>query len=172
MNSVVKYTLFFILILILQSVIFNKIVLFGVATPMMIVYYIIKLPIKLNRIYALTVVFLLGLSVDIFANTLGMNALASVLTLYFRKPIMRIFYDYETETNSFDVNIRRGGAVNFLKYTITLAFVYCFVIFVIQSFTLFDFWSLLFKIIFSTVLTTVIIIAFESINISSGGKRL
>lgn len=178
MNGTVKYILLFVLVLLLQSVIFNNIVLFGVATPMILVYFIIKMPAKVNILWVMTFAFFLGLSVDISANTLGMNALACVLTAFLRAPVMRLYFGYEegNKNNSkggeYGVGVGRGRAANFAKYAATMSAIYCTIIFVVQAFTLFSFWLLLAKIILSTLITFALIIAFDSIKISSGGKRL
>lgn len=159
--------------ILLQSVIFNKIVLFGVATPMVLVYFIVKLPVKMNNLLVLTFAFLLGLSVDVFANTLGMAALACVLTAYIRTPLLRLFYGYDNDANNYIIGLRRGSVENFMKFISVIVTIYCAIIFITQAFTLFNMWELLLKIISSAVVTVLLIIAFESISsTASGGKRL
>ena len=66
-------------VLLLAQVICSKIVLFNVAMPVIFIYLIMRLPINLHINWTLTIAFLLGLVVDIFNNTQGMNALACTL---------------------------------------------------------------------------------------------
>ena len=68
-----------LLLLLAAQVLCNKILLFNVATPMVFVYVLLRLPITWSTNMSLTIGFFCGLIVDIFNNTPGMHALASTL---------------------------------------------------------------------------------------------
>lgn len=74
-KSIVQFSLLFVILVLAQAIVFNNICLFNVAVPFVFIYFIISLPITLSTNWVLTLSFLAGLSVDIFANTQGMNAL-------------------------------------------------------------------------------------------------
>ena len=75
-KEILRFIFLFLILTICQVVVFTHICLFGVAVPLVFIYFIIKLPVTLGVNWAMTVSFLLGLTVDLFSNTQGMNALA------------------------------------------------------------------------------------------------
>ena len=58
--------LLFLLLIFLQVMLLNRITLFGVATPILYVYFLLKLPVGRNQFYVIISGFLLGLIIDIF----------------------------------------------------------------------------------------------------------
>ena len=80
-------------IVLLQILMCNRIALWGVATPFVIVYLFLKMPSGVKPHLAMTVAFFVGLLVDLFTNTPGVYALASVTVAFLHNPLlMRIQY--------------------------------------------------------------------------------
>ncbi|MBR2084353.1 MAG: rod shape-determining protein MreD [Muribaculaceae bacterium] len=82
----IQFILLFIVLTVLQLVC-NKIVLWGVAMPVVFIYLILRLPVNLHGGWVLTIAFFSGLIIDIFDNTPGMNALACTLMAAVRRPV-------------------------------------------------------------------------------------
>lgn len=160
-----------ILFILLQVLIFNQIHLFGVAVPLVFIYIIFKFQVSLSTVWVLTLSFLLGLVVDIFSNTPGMNSLACTVLAFMRRPILSLYlphgYDYANEVPS----IRTFGMWLYVRYALTLSFLYCVVIFLIESLSFFDLPYLLLRIIGSTILTFVLILCIDSLS-QGNAKRL
>lgn len=74
-KSAIGYIFSFIILVLLQVSVFNRIALFGYATPFLFLYFILKLPTTLSANWTMTLSFLMGLVIDIFSNTPGMYAL-------------------------------------------------------------------------------------------------
>ncbi len=83
-NRVIGYILMFILLVLLQVVVFNQICLFNVAVPYVFIYFLFRLPLNINLNLLFLLSFLLGFTVDIFLDTLGMIALAFVIIVALR----------------------------------------------------------------------------------------
>jgi rod shape-determining protein MreD len=66
-----KEVLLFLLLIILQVLLLNRINVFGIATPVLYIYFLLKLSIGRNQFYVIISGFLLGLIIDIFLNTPG-----------------------------------------------------------------------------------------------------
>ena len=64
----------FIGLVLLQVLILNHIHILGIATPFLYIYFIIKLSSGVSRNVVMLWAFLLGIIIDIFSNTPGMNA--------------------------------------------------------------------------------------------------
>jgi len=80
----------FVLILIVQGLIFNKFDLFGLYDPHISIIFVLIFPIKTNRIFFLIISFFFGLILDYFSNSIGINA-AAFVTIAFLKPYIMNF---------------------------------------------------------------------------------
>ncbi|MDR1371781.1 MAG: rod shape-determining protein MreD [Dysgonamonadaceae bacterium] len=81
----------FILLVLLQVSLFNQINLFGIATPVVYIYFLIKLPVRLNRNVVLLLAALMGLAIDTFGYTLGLNMLIMVISGFMRYWLLYLF---------------------------------------------------------------------------------
>lgn len=82
----IRIAIQFILLVLIQSLIFNNLIIGGCAMACVFIYSIIALPVTLNDNLRLTIGFLLGLLVDIFANTQGLNALCCTVAVALHAP--------------------------------------------------------------------------------------
>jgi hypothetical protein len=68
------------------------------------VLFIYWYPVKKNRTTFLIVSFLLGFFIDVFSDTLAINAAATATIAYFRPVIMRFVFGVNYEFQSFKLN--------------------------------------------------------------------
>nr|MBD5376507.1 rod shape-determining protein MreD [Bacteroides sp.] len=155
-----------------QGIVFNHICLFNVAVPVVFVYALFKLPITLSVNWVLTFGFLLGLTVDMFSDTYGMNALACTITAMLRRPVLRLYMPRGDEPADPIPSIRSIGQSVYLKYLLTMTLIYCILIFTIETFTFFNFWRLILRIIFSTILSLAVMLGVDCLFSSGREKRL
>jgi len=155
-----------------QAVVFDNICLFNMAVPMVFVYIIFKLPVMLNVNYVLTVGFLTGMAIDIFADTYGMNALACTIVAMVRRPILRLYVPRGEDLSATVPSFRTLGQATYLKYLVTMTLIYCTLIFVIEAFTFFYFTLTVVRILSSTVLTTLLMVAIDCLTTPRHEKRL
>lgn len=160
-KEILRFTMLFVLLVLCQVVVFNHICLFGVAVPLVFVYFLIKLPVTLGINWVMTLAFLLGLTVDIFSNTQGVNALACTLLAVMRMPVFHLYVPRQDDITNPEPSVRALGMSVFMKYTITLVTLYCTLFFIIEAFAFFDFLRMILRIVCSSLLTFVIILAFE-----------
>ena len=162
MNSWLRYFFLFIVVVFLQVTIGNNIHLLGVAIPFLYIYFIIRLPLSLSVNWTLTLAFILGLVIDIFSNTPGMNALACTVVAFLRGE------DYSESEPS----IRNFGMSLFVRYVLTFSLCFCTLLFVIESFSFFDIGRLIVRVLASTILTFLVILGMDSLTKSGREKRL
>lgn len=155
-----------------QVIVFNHICLFGYAVPLVFIYLIIKLPMTMSINWVLTVSFLLGLTIDIFSDTQGMNSLACTILGVLRRPVLRLYFPREEEMSMPMPSFRSLGVAVYLKYVFSISLIYCALFFMIESFSLFNPMRLLIKIASSALLTFIIIIAIDSLTFRRNEKRL
>lgn len=160
------------MVLILLQVLCSKIVLFGVATPIIFIYLILRLPVTLSRNWVYTIAFFMGLMIDIFNNTQGMNALACTLLAAVRQPVFRAFVPRQDDMTNPMPSIESLGLGVYLKYMSTMTLIYCALLFIIQLFTFSRFLHTLLHIVTSCALSIVLILAIDSLMSTRREKRL
>ena len=170
-RNIITTVLLFVL-LVLMQVVCNRICLFNVAVPFVFIYFIIRLPMSMSINWVLTLSFLIGLIVDIFSNTAGMNAMACTILAVIRKPILTLFCPREDEMAETTLSIRTLGVGNYVKYMSLLTLVFCICIYLIQMFTFYNIALTILRILGSTLLTAIVIFGIDCIATTKSEKRL
>ncbi len=133
-NSVFTHTFRFILLVLLQVLLFNNINFLGYINPYIYIIFIALFPVKNNRAVIIILSFLIGLSIDIFSDTGGIHAAACVFVAYVRPLILKFSFGmiYEHQTIKFN-------AVEFgekLTYISILTAIHHFVLFSFEIFSI------------------------------------
>lgn len=102
----------FVGLVLLQVLILNNVHIAGYATPFLYIYLILKFESDVPRNVLMLWAFFLGLSVDIFSDTPGMNASATVLLAFLRPVFLRLFVPRDT-LDSLIPSIRTMGVFPF-----------------------------------------------------------
>lgn len=153
--------LLFVLLILLQTLLLNRINLFGIATPVLYSYFLLKLPVGRNLYSVIVSSFMMGLIIDIFLNTPGMNAAAITIVGAFRKNILGLFFEREGYDDFVPgINTAAGP---FVRFTIFMVLLHLTLLFFIESFTLFNLKNTLLRIGTSSVVTIPLIIALDSL---------
>lgn len=153
--------LLFVLLILLQVLLLNRISLIGMATPVLYTYFLLKLPIGRNPFYVIISGFLMGLIIDIFLNTPGINAAATTIIATFRKPILNLFYDRDM-FEDYVPGIHTGAGA-FIRFVIFFVLLHLTLLFFIESFTLFNLSNTIIRIITSSFISILIILALDSL---------
>ncbi|MGB7841906.1 MAG: rod shape-determining protein MreD [Salinimicrobium sp.] len=156
MNSVIiSNTLRFILLLLLQVLLLNNINFLGYINPYLYVLFLILYPFNANQTLFLFLAFLLGLGVDIFEDSGGINAAACLVVAYIRPVLLRfsfgVSYDYQTIRFS---NTQLGSRIS---YVALIVFIHHFVLFLLEFFNFAHFLLLLKKTFFSGLFTIILV---------------
>ena len=78
-KSTIQLSVIALILVMVQVLVLNRICLFGVAVPLAFIYVILRLPLTLSKEWVFTISFLIGLIIDIFSDTGGVNALSCVI---------------------------------------------------------------------------------------------
>lgn len=173
MNKTVFSLIIWSIVLILaQVLVFNHVCLFGYAVPLVFIYILIKLPITMPKDWLFTIAFAVGLIIDIFSDTFGMNALASTITAALRRPVIRLYIARDDELSNPYPGLKSFGTFTFIKYALTITLIYSTILFFVESFTVINLPRIAMRIISSTILTLLLIIGIDSLNVRKSEKRL
>ena len=171
-KTTLQFILLGLILVLAQVIVFNHICLFNVAVPMVFIYLIIRLPITLSLNWTLTVGFFLGLVVDVFSDTYGMNAIACTVLAMLKRPVLRLYVPREEDLTRPEPSMLSLGTAGFMKYLLTMTLIYCTLIFLIEAFTFFNPLQLVLRIIFSTLLSMFLMLGIDSIMTPRSEKRL
>jgi len=146
-----------------QALLLNNISLFELATPFVYVYFILALDKDTDHISLMVMAFALGLVVDIFSNTPGVNAGASVLIAFLRPSLLRLFSPRD-EYENFEPGIYTLGIWPFVRYAFVSVLLHHTVLFFLEAFSFVHIGYLLLRILCSALLTVVLIMAIEFVR--------
>lgn len=152
MNSVfyINSTRFIVLALI-QVLICNHINFWGYINPYIYILFILLYPTKSNRSLFIILSFLLGLSIDLFSDTGGIHAAASVFIAYLRPILLRSSFGIQYENHSIKFNNVEFGSK--LTYIALLALLHHIILFYLEIFSISKIILVFQKTLFSSIFT-------------------
>ncbi|MFH1005857.1 MAG: rod shape-determining protein MreD [Bacteroidota bacterium] len=112
---------FFFLVL-FQVLILNNIGLLGYVNPFLYVLFILMLPFTTPNWLILVLAFVLGISIDMFSDTGGIHAAASVMMAYMRPFILKLISPRDGYDMSLHPTFQYFGFSWFLSYSGILVF--------------------------------------------------
>ncbi|MDO6760758.1 rod shape-determining protein MreD [Tamlana sp. 2_MG-2023] len=152
MNSILSvHTVRFIILILLQVLILNHINFLGYINPYIYILFIALYPIKNNRITIIFLSFLLGMIIDIFQDSGGIHAGASVFIAYARPVFLKFAFG-----TMFEHQILKFNTIEFsskLTYFTLLTFTHHFVLFTLEIFSFSKIILILEKTLFSSIFT-------------------
>ncbi|MFO7655966.1 MAG: rod shape-determining protein MreD [Bacteroidales bacterium] len=152
------YIVAFFLVVAIQVLVFSNIQLSGFIVPYIYVLYLLLLPFDTPGWVLLLTGFVLGLFIDVFADTLGMHTIATTFIAFLRPLVLKLIAPregYETGTNP---RVSFYGLIWFIKYSGILVFIHHFLLFYIEVFRFGGFFSTLFRVVVSSLITLLLIV--------------
>lgn len=159
-RSGILQVIYFFLYLLAQVLLLKKLVLFETSFCFLYVAFILLLPIEINNLVLMGIAFLLGFSVDIFYDSLGIHAFALVLMAYLRNYWLATITPQGGYEAGNGPTLAMNGFQWFLVYTIPMVFIHHMVLFFIEAGGFGLFWFTMLKVVGSlafTLLTMVIL---------------
>jgi cell shape-determining protein MreD len=151
----------FVFLVFFQVLILNHIRLSGYINPYFYVYFILTLPFVTPKWLLLVAAFIMGITIDIFSNTLGINAAASVLMAFARPFVINAISsgtEYEIGERP---SLKNQDLKWFLYYSITLTLIHHFALFFLEVFRFREFFAIFLRVILSTIFTMVLVMISE-----------
>lgn len=159
MNDFLKYSIWFVCLILLQEFLFNNIQFIHFLSPYIYIFLILILPLNMFTAYVMLIAFSMGLSVDIISNGItGAHAAACTLIAFCRNMIIKISIpkgEYEKQSAATAMQIKLKP---FTMYAFIIVLLHHSVLFMIEIFSFESFLFTLIRIIASTIVSTVFII--------------
>jgi rod shape-determining protein MreD len=151
------YIISFVVIVIIQLLLMNNMQFSGFINPYFYILFIILLPINIPRYLLLLLGFFVGITIDIFSNTPGIHASASVFIAFIR-PFIINSYNLDDQEKMMIPSISNIGVKWFIKYVVIMVVAHHFFLFFIEVFSFSGFMHTLLRCILSSIFTFVFIL--------------
>lgn len=162
----IQRTIWFIILLLLQALVFNHTHIMGYATPMPFFYLLLILHSDTPRWVYVVLGFGLGLAVDVFSNTIGECAATATLLGLITPTLLNAFSPADRGDDGFSPSAKNMKWSGFVKYALSASIVFCTVFFLMECFSFLHGVQLALHIGSSTLLTLLVICAIERIRMS------
>jgi len=156
-KNILKYVLLFVVAILIQVFIMNVMQFSRFVNPYFYILFILLLPAGIQRYWLLLLGFATGLTVDMFSNTLGVHASASVLIAFIR-PFLIPTLNFDDQEKSISPTILNLGFSPFFKYAAILTLIHHFFLFYVEVFSFVGFFQTFLRSLFSSIFTFVFII--------------
>jgi hypothetical protein len=155
---------YFFLYVIAQILLFKGLAPFDTSFCFIYVAFILLLPVETNNLLLMVLGFLLGFTIDIFYDSLGMHALALVTVAYLRN----YWLSSITPQGGYDAGSSpalANGVQWFLVYTVPLVFVHLALLFFVEAGGFGMFWFTMLKIMASLVFTVSVMLMLQFFSV-------
>lgn len=170
-KTILKYTVLFIFLVLLQVLLLNNIQFSGYINPYLYILFILLLPFETPKWLLLVLAFVLGLCIDIFSSTMGLHIAATVFMAFCRPFVLKLIaprdgYDSNQEPGIQDFDLRW-----FVSYAAALTILHHFVLFYLEIFRFSDFFYTFNRMLFSSIFSILLILLSQLFSYNSQSKR-
>ena len=153
----------FVILVLIQGVIISQVQVSRYAVPLLYVVFILKLTSDTGRKSLLFYSFLIGLCVDMFGNTPGLNATAS-LWLAMARPSLLRWQTSRDSSDSFVPGIKSMRLAPYLRYVFPSVLLHSAVLNVVDAFSVAKISDIVIATLADTAVTVALIMIIELVG--------
>ncbi len=156
-REIIKYGSMFAVLVLVQVLILNHIQFSGFVNPYIYLLFILLLPLNTPRYAVLLLAFVIGITIDIFSNSLGVHAFASVFIAYMRPAVIRLISSREEDMSNYPGLMQTTWGW-FVSYVTIMVVFHHLALFYMEVFTFSHFLLTLSRVALSSVFSIFIIV--------------
>jgi rod shape-determining protein MreD len=160
-NSILRFGLIFILLILLQVLLFNNIQFSGYVNPYVYIMFILLLPVEIPSWILLILSFFTGLIIDFFSGSSGIHTSATVLAGFVRPSILRIVSPRDGYESGSDPSMFTYGFRWFFFYALLVVLVHHTALFYLEVFRLAGFFRTMLRVMLSSLFSMTFILLIE-----------
>ena len=161
---IITHIIRFLVIMLLQIMIFNYLNIFGYVNPAILIFFIILIPFETPAWLFLILAFLTGLTQDSFLNTGGIHTAAATLIAFVRPFLLRIIASKREFEAGVKPCVSDLGWKWFITYSSIIILIYSLVTELLLVFRLSHFFDSLIRVFWQALFTLLFVLIFEFIN--------
>ncbi|MDR4987881.1 MAG: hypothetical protein RG741_03460 [Bacteroidales bacterium] len=156
-----RFALLFVILVLLQVTLFNRVMLGGYINPQVYVFFILLLPLTIAGWALLLLSFFLGFVIDIFLDSMAIHTAASVFMAFCRPLVVKITIGQPQAEESKSPSYGDFGFFSLLLYSLILIFLHHICLFFLEVFHFSEFSATLLRSVYSTAISLLfVLIAF------------
>ena len=153
----------YIIVMLLQVLLFNQLQLVGVFHPYIYVMCLLMMPITLPHSVDMVIGAVIGLIMDIFCNSLGIH-MAACITLMFLRPYVLGLIINDKERLNEQINQQTIGLGALLKYVAILIPIHHLMVFALGAWSWHHMGFVLLETVVSSVISIAVIIGYNALR--------
>ena len=122
----------YLLIMVLQVLLFDQLQLWGACHPYIYVLCLLMMPITLPHSVDMLIGAFAGFIMDIFCNSLGVHMAACILLMYIRPYLIGVIVNDKDRLNE-QISLHAIGMEALLKYTVIMVLIHHLTVFCLLS---------------------------------------
>jgi rod shape-determining protein MreD len=148
----------FIVLVFIQVFLLKNITLYNLSTPYLYILFILLLPFETPNLLLFVLAFIMGLTIDAFYDTPGLNAAACVLMALVRILFISITVQKDGFDNEPEPTLSIMGFRWFFTYVLVLTLFHHFFLFNLEAFSFSELRYTLSRVLLSSVFTVFLIL--------------
>ncbi len=152
-----KYFFVFILLVLMQVLLFNNIRISGYINPHVYLFYVLMLPVHTRGYVLLLSAFLLGFVVDVFTDSMAIHAMSTVFMAFCRPAVLRMLTGKASLEGVESPSFYSFGAISLFLYSFILILLHHTTLFFLEIFRFDEMLLTLSRAFASSVLTLVFV---------------
>ncbi|WP_207535519.1 rod shape-determining protein MreD [Desertivirga arenae] len=153
----------FVVLVFIQVFLLKNIGYYNLATPFLYILFVLLLPFETPNILLFVLSFLLGLTIDTFYDTLGINAAATCVLAFVRIIFINLTVQRQGLETEPEPKLGIMGFRWFFFYTLILTLFHHLTLFLLETFTFSDIKYTLIRVVLSSIFTIVLVLLSEFI---------
>lgn len=135
MHRTLEYCLLFMVLVLIQVFLLNEMNLSVYVNPMLYIGFIVLLPLNIRGVYLLLLALLLGVTMDFFMGTAGVNTIATLFAAFCRPAVLRYLLPKEDTSENDIPNVRQLGRGRFMRYALAMILLHGIAFYTLESLT-------------------------------------
>lgn len=152
-----------LVVVLLQVLLFDHLQIAGWGYPMVYILFLMNLPVQVPRWAEMLIGACVGLVMDIWNSTLGVN-MAACIAFSFLRPIFLTNIVQDLERVKGEVCSRSIGRSEYIRSMMILTVVHHLMVFSLEAWSLQNWWMILLQTLISSALTILIIIVYDTLK--------
>lgn len=152
-----------LVVVLLQVLLFDHLQIAGWGYPMVYILFLMNLPVQVPRWAEMLIGASVGLVMDIWNSTLGVN-MAACIAFSFLRPIFLANIVQDLERVKGEVCSRSIGRSEYIRSMMILTTIHHLMVFSLEAWSLQNWWMILLQTLISSALTIVIITIYDTLK--------
>jgi len=165
LNSIIKYTGIFLVLLLIQVLLMDNIQFSGYVNPYIYVLFILLLPIEIPSWLLLLLSFISGFIIDLFSGIPGLHASATLVAGFTRPYILAFIAPREGYEQGDSPGLKLYGLRWFLLYGALMVLIHHITLFYLEVFRFEFFFMTLLRVLLSSLFSLIFILLIQSLII-------